>query len=153
MDVLKIGPRTPISIFLGAMAFAVGALFVVALWHATSGPTWIGWPLAAVGIAILAASRTIEIDPHRRLVRVRRRWLLLSSIDERSFDAFTGVSVARTPGTTPSYCVQLLAEQPISLPTQGRDPKGARARARQIAGLLGVAIDDEKRTVSSVPMI
>jgi hypothetical protein len=136
------------------MFFAVGMLFMVAFWHeASREPVWIGAALSGLGVAILAAMRTVEIDPQERTVRVRRRWAFLSWEQELGFDAFTGIAIARTPSTTPSYCVMLLAQEAIKLPTQGRNRKGARRRAKRIASLMQLPMEDEAREVSSVPMV
>jgi hypothetical protein len=154
VEVLRFGPRTVISVFLGGMALAVGLGFVFAFWHdGISGPLWIGATLAAGGAAILAGWRTTEIDPITRRIRIRRGWLFFSSLREMAFDDFSSVSVARTPSSTPSFCVQLIADYTISLPTQGRDRKGARSRARRVAQLMGVPLEEKARQVSSVPMI
>lgn len=143
-----------IGCFLGGMFFCVGALFVLAFWQEDArGPLWVGWGLAALGACLLAAKRTIEIDPTRRRVLVRRSWLFFSSLAETDFGSFAGVAIARTHGSTPSYGVQLLADTTISLPSQGRNPRGAGDRAREIAHLLGVPVEDEKRRVSSLPMV
>lgn len=154
MEVLRISPRTPIGIFLGAASLAVGALFLSAFWHDEArGPVWIGASLAVAGLAILAMKRIVEIDPSTRTVRERRSWLFVSRLNEVGFELFTGVAIARTPSPTPSYCVLLLAEELISLPTQGRNPRGAKGRADRIAQIMGVPVEGDTRKVSSVPML
>ena len=153
MNVVKIAPRTVIGVFLGGMGLIVGVAFFTVFWNDARGPAAIGAAIAAAGLAILAAARHIEIDPRTRIVRIRTSWLFVSKTRELPFAGISGVAIARTPGSTPSYCVQLLANENVSLPTQGRDSKGARKRAHGIAEALGVAVEDDTRRVSSVPML
>ena len=127
---------------------------MLALGHEGSlEPVWIGAALAGLDVAILAAMRAVEIDPQKRTVCVRRHWAFLSWEQELGFDSFTGIAIARTPSTTPNYCVMLLAEEAIKLPNQGRNRKEARQRAKSIAALMQLPVEDEAREVSSMPMV
>ena len=154
MKPLRFGPCTPISLFLGGIATAVGAGFLFVSWHGdAAGLFWTGTALGVGGLALLGSWRTTVIDPTARRVRTRRGWFFISRLKEFAFEDFCAVAVARTPGSTPDFCVQLVADRIHSLPTQGRNGKAARARARRIAELLGLPLEEKAREVSSVPVL
>ncbi len=155
MESLRIGSRTAIGLFIGGMALAIGSLIVMGFWYsAMTKAVWAGGALMAIGVAVLTVARTTEFDPISRTIRIKRSWLIVFRwLRERAFSDFSGVAIARTGSSDPQFCVMLVADEPLLLPTQGRNRKATRKRARHIAELMSLSVEEKAREVSSVPMV
>ena len=103
---------------------AAGLLFA---WHMSgqTTPLWVGAGLGLAGAAVLFSWRVSVIDPVSRTITTRRGWLVFASSRRRDFAEFESVSIARTAGTKPSFCVEIRGDEPVRLPTQGRGRKQA----------------------------